>query len=176
MVGGEQLDRDDPFWQVVDAPPAGPPRADDQANAQHPLHRLLGLGPVPPGAAVLGAAELGRVERALGAQPGEDFQRERWRRVLVARCVAPAPEREPRPVVHWQHRCRVAPILESRRRLAPIGRLDRGPADRAEARVRHEFVRARQHRDGVELDQAKAAQYAGHAGRAVRRTDEALLE
>ncbi len=162
--------------QVVHPLPAAPPHAHHVAEHQRPLDRDLGVAPVPPGAAVLRAAEVGGGQRALGAQLVEHPVIGAARQLvmpLVARAVGAAAEREQRPLLDRQHAGGVRPVLE-RVVPRPVRLLHRRPADRAEPGVGQQLVGAGEHGDGVQLDRAEAAQHAPHPGPAVRGPEQSL--
>jgi hypothetical protein len=83
-----------------------------------------------------------------------------------------AAEGEQRPFLDRQHAGGVRPVLEAF--PAPQRRLDGVAPDRPQARVEDELVRAREHRDRVELDGAEPAQHGWHARAAVGGTEQAL--
>ncbi len=143
QVRVEQLAGQHLLGQVIDPPPPGAPHADDVAGVEQPLDRDLDVGPVPPRAAGLGPAQLGRGQRTLGAQPGQHLVAG----FLVALVPAhPAgPERPPAegevgPLLERQHAGRVGPVLE-RDGLGrvPVGLLDLLPGNRAQPGVGHQL-------------------------------------
>ena len=166
-VLAEQFAGQDPLGQVVDPPPALPAHADHVADVQQPLGGDLRVRPVPPGAAGLGAAELGGGQRALGPDPGQHL----GAGLLVRGVPAPAaglqraaPERVVRPLLDGQHAGRVRPVLERRARArVPVGALDALPGYRAEPGVGDQLMRPGQDADRVQLDRPDPAQHAVHA-------------
>lgn len=183
----EQRLGDGALGEVVDPLPAAAFGADHVAGVQQPLHGDLGLGPVPPLAAVATAAQLGGGERAVGpeaVQDGGAGARGVLHDVPAVALGAPgaAAEGEERPLLDGQDAGGVRPVLEavrSGRGVAlggrrPVGALDGRAADRAEAGVGDELVGAGQHGDRVELDGAEVAQHAADAGPAVRCPEQAL--
>lgn len=168
--------RDRPLGQVVDPLPAAPLGADHLAVHQGPFDGDLGGRPVPPLPAVLRAAELGRRQRALGAQLLDHRVVRAVGQIVVpvrAGAVGPAAEREVGPLLDGQDARGVRPVLEGAA-ARPVRLLHRAPAHRAEPGVRNQLVRAGQHRDGVQLDRSEVAQHPGHARPAVRSPQEAL--
>ncbi len=117
-LGLKQFLRNGPLGQIVDAPPASPADADRSTGVEQPLGGDLHLRPVPPGAAGFRAAELGRGQRPLVAQP-----RENLRAGLLADLVpalALGRERAPspgvvRPVLDRQDARGMRPVLEGLR-------------------------------------------------------------
>ena len=72
----------------------------------------------------------------------------------------PALERVGRPVLERQHAGGVGPVLERLALRSPVGLLHPRAADRSQAGVGHQLVRARQDRNGVELHRAEPAHHA----------------
>ena len=177
-VGGQQLGRQHALGQVVHPAPAGPADAGDLAGVQQPLHGDLGVGPVPPGAALLGPAQLGGRQRALGPDPGQHRRADVG--VALVPALAPgqqgaAPEAVVGPLLDGQHAGGMGPVLERvRQPRVPVSALDPLPADRAEAGVGDQLMRAGQHADGVQLDGAQPAQHGGHPATAAVGADQAL--
>ena len=163
----EELGRDGPFGEVVDAPPADAADADDLPDVQQPLDADLVLAPVPPFAAGLGAAELPRRQRAVRLQAVADPVADALGDLVPAPAapqVGAAAEGEQRPLVHRQDGRGVRPVLERLRGAGPpVGVLDRGAAHRAQARVGHQLVGPGQDGDRVELDGAEPFQHRRHA-------------
>ncbi len=176
-LAAEQLGRDGPFGQLVDPLPAPALGADHVAEGERPLHRDLRVGPVPPLGGLLRAAQSGGGERALGAELVQHvpvgLRGHLVAPEVAALAVPAAAEGEQRPLLDRQHTGRVRPVLEARP-AAPVRRLDGGPPDRAEPRVRDQLVRAGQHRDRVQLDGAQVPEHPAHPGPAVRRPEQAL--
>ena len=165
LLAVQQLAGEHPLGQVVHPAPAVPPDADDFAHVQQPLDGDLRVRPVPPRAAGLGPAQLGRVQRAVRAQPGQHLGAGPLVALVPAAAPGaqrPAPERVPRPLLDRQHARRVRPVLErGRAARIPVGPLDPLPRHRAEPGVGDQLVRAGQHADRVQLDRADPAQHAG---------------
>ena len=174
----QQLAGQHPLGQVIHPAPAVPADADHVAHVQQPLDGDLRVRPVPPRAARLGPAELGGVQRAVRAQPGQHLGAGPLVALVPAPAAGaqrPAPERVPRPLLDRQHAGRVRPVLE-RGRLArmPVGALDPLPRHRAEPGVRDQLVRPGQHADRVQLNRAQPAQHGRHAAAAAVRAEKAL--
>src|SRR6202011_3168869 len=133
-------------------------------DVEEPFGRDLGLGPVPPRAALLGTTELVCGERAFVPQASQHFGA-----ALVALLEhvptlplrAPGPTRHAvgRPVLERYHTCRVGPVLKRRAPPPPVGPLDPGASDSPETGVGDQLVRPGQHRDRVELYRAEPAQH-----------------
>ena len=159
----EQLAGQHPLGQVVHPAPPGPPHADHVAGVEQPLDRDLDVGPVPPRTAALGPAQLGRGQRALGAQPGQHL----LAGLLMALVPAhpPGPERpaaegEVGPLLERQHAGRVGPVLEGGGLgRMPVGLLDLLPGNRPQPRVGDQLVRPGQHADRVQLHRADPAEH-----------------
>ena len=116
--------------EVVDPLPAAALRAHHLAGVQQPLHGDLRLGPVPPRAAVLGAAELGGGQRPLGRELVEHGRAgalgvRQHVPAVTARPPGPAPEGEVRPLLDRQDAGGVRPVLEGVV-VRPVRLLDRG--------------------------------------------------
>ncbi len=166
----QQLGRHGALGQVVDACEATPLAADERPDVEQPFGGDLGLGPVPPRTALLGAAQLVRGQGTVGTQTGQHVL---GARVVLLQLVPALPLRQPGPALEGvggpvleRHQARrVGPVLEGGAPRPPVGALDASPADRPLARVRHQLVRARQHRDGVELHRAEPPQHGGHTTR-----------
>jgi hypothetical protein len=162
-LGAQQSIRQDPLGQVIDPAPARPPDADDLAGVEQPLHRDLDVGPVPPRPAALGPAQLGRGQRALGPQPGQDLLTGFLVALVPPHPPGPegaAPEREVGPLLERQHAGRVRPVLEGGRRTGvPVRLLDLLPRNRPQPRVGDQLVRPREHADRVELHGTDPAQH-----------------
>ncbi len=164
-IRAEQFVRQHPLGQVVDPPPPGPPHADDVAGVEQPFHRDLDVRPVPPRAARLGPAQLGRGQRPLGAQPGQHLVAGLLVDLMPADAPGPqraAAEGEVRPLLDRQHAGRVRPVLEGGGLAGvPVGLLDPLPGHRPEPGVGDQFVRPRQHADRVQLHRADPAEHGG---------------
>lgn len=172
----QQRIRNGPLGQVVDPLPAAPLGAHHLAVHQGPLDGDLGRRPVPPLAAVLRAAQLGRRQRALVAQLlDHGVVRTVGQIVAPVRvgAVGAAAEREVRPLLDGQDARRVRPVLEGPA-ARPVGVLHRPAAHRAQPGVGDQLVRAGQHRDRVQLDRAEVPQHPRHPCPAVRSPQEAL--
>ena len=171
--------RDDLVGEVVHAPPATPLDAGDLTEREQPLDRDLQRRPVPPdvlerGRLAARAAEILRRDRsAFADEPPHLVHRVAVGlapRVRPRQAAAPA-RGQVGPVLERQDH-REAAVLERDRRSRPVRRLDLRPHDRAEPRVRDELVRAREDRDGVELDEPETPEH--RAGIPLARTDERL--
>ena len=130
--------------QVVHPLPAAALDATDIADVEQPLHRDLHLGPVPPLAAVLGAAELCRGERSLGAQLGQHLRagllRQPGASAVRARGETPGGGRRSTATPRWAGRRPRATSTRRRgrpaaRRGAPVRRLDPRPGRPAPSRA-----------------------------------------
>ena len=146
----EQVLRYDPLRQVVDAPPAGAAHADRAAGVEQPLGGDLHLRPVPPRPARLGAAELGRGQRSLVAQPGEHLLAGLLGDLVPALAAGgdrPPPPGVVRPVRDRQDAGRVRPVLERRgfpgRPVRPLDRRPGRPARAGRTRRARATARAR---------------------------------
>lgn len=183
----EQGIRDGAFGEVVDAFPGAALRADHLAGVEQPLHRDLGLGPVPPLPAVPPAAQLRGGQRAVGPQTVQDRGTGAVGILHDVPAVALGPagaaaEGEVRPLLDGQDAGGVGPVLEAvrpcrgraGRSRGPVGGLDGGAADGAEPGVRHQLMGAGQHRDRVELDGAQMPQHPAHPRPPVRGTQQTL--
>lgn len=172
----EQRLWDRPLRQVVDPLPAAPLDHHHLAVHQRPLDGDLPVGPVPPLALVLRAAQLRRGLRALGPQLVDHLVVRPGRQIVVpvrAVAVRAAAEREVRPLLDRQDAGGVRPVLEGVS-VGPVGVLDRLTAHGAQARVRNELVRAGQYGDRVELDLTEGAQHPADPGPAVGSAQEPL--
>ena len=118
----EQRPGDGALGQIVDAPPADAAHADGPAGVEQPLGRDLHLRPVPPRSARLRAAELGRGQRPLLAQPRENLVAGPLADLVPALAPGgdgPSPPGVVGPVLDRQDAGGVRPVLE---RLRPAGR------------------------------------------------------
>ena len=161
-IVGDHLRRQHPLGQVVDALPRAALGADDLADVQQPLDGDLDVRPVPPVGAATTTAELGHRHRPVGAQRREDAVAHLLAHLvpaLTASAEVTSPEGEHRPLLDREHARCVRPVLE--RAAAPVRVLDPLARHRPEPRIGDELVRAREHRDRVELHGAEAAQHGG---------------
>ena len=126
-------------------------------------------------AALARAAEIGGGDGAVfqsGAHFVEDVGVRERRPDAAAELTAS--KRERRPDFEREDAGGVRVVLEGARGLAPVGVLDCGAADGAEAGVGDELVRAGEDGDGVELDGAGAAKDVGDGVGAIGCEGEAL--
>lgn len=76
LVGGRQRENrggDNAIGQVIDALEASPPcRGGQVAGIEQPFERALGIAPFPPSRPAFAMGEVGRGERPLRRDPGED--------------------------------------------------------------------------------------------------------
>lgn len=174
----EQSVRDGALGEVVHTLPGAAFRTDHIAGVQQPLHRDLGLGPVPPLAAFAPATQLRSGERAIGLQAvqhggaGALGVLHDVPAVALGAAGTPA-EGEVRPLLDGEDAGGVRPVFKAVRRCrrrvgrsrSPVSGLDGVAAQSAEPGVRHQLMGAGQHRDRVQLHRAQLPQHPAHPAR-----------
>ena len=176
---GDDLRRQCTLGQIVDALEAPTAVCGDLAGPEEPLERHLALAPPPPaGAATARALEVRHTDRPARANLGQHRFAEF--RALPAEPSNAGPDAhastralhspaQERLQLDGQKGSLVTPVLEQRSSLIRVGHpVEQRGLVRPEPREAGQIVRAHEHVDRVDLDQAEPAHHADEVVRARR--------